>query len=160
MTAQQKGRELEDAKHIKDRVVYDSSDSDVILFSKALVRLCIRGRKLYQNNQQPERAETLFGNCEDIFTESISIAPETPDLYREFADLYLTTGKSLTKALPLAQKAVALEGSAANFHVLGQAYYKNSDLKSARWALEQALKRDPKNRAIRQTYHAVLEMTR
>jgi tetratricopeptide (TPR) repeat protein len=158
MTTQQKGQELEDAKNIKERVVYDSSDSDVVLFSKALIRLCVQAGVLYLNKQEPEEAKTLFNNSQDIFRKSITIAPENADLYREFADLYLTTGKNLSAALPLAQKGAALEGSAANFFVLGQAYYKNSNLEKALWAYEQALKLEPKNMAILKAYNSILQM--
>ena len=159
MTAIKKTRGLEDAEKQKDRVIFDTSDSDVLVFSKILVRLCVRGRALYLDNQQLDKAETLFKNSEDIFHESITIAPETADMYRECAEMYVTTGKNLSEALSLAQKALELEASAENYFVLGQAYYKNSDLQSALWALEQALKREPQNRAIRKTYNAIMEMT-
>ncbi|MBC8392102.1 MAG: hypothetical protein H8E17_05995 [Deltaproteobacteria bacterium] len=160
MVAVKKIQELENAKSKTDQVILDSSKNEVLIFSKGLVRLCNRGRTLYLDKQQPEKAETLFKNSEDIFKKSITIAPQTPDIYREFADLYLATEKKLSEALSLAQKASVLEASAENYFVLGRAYYKNSDLKSALWALEQALKREPNNSAIRNTYHAIVEMTR
>jgi tetratricopeptide (TPR) repeat protein len=128
-----------------------------LVFSKALVRLCYRGSTLYLDNQQPERGETLFKNSEDIFNESTTIAPNTADIYREFAYLYLTTGKNLDKALPLAQECVVLEPSAENFSVLGRAYYKNTQPEKALWALEQALKLEPQNKAIRQVYGSIKE---
>ncbi|MHC5182699.1 MAG: tetratricopeptide repeat protein [Planctomycetota bacterium] len=158
MTAVKKTRELKDATKKKDRVILDSSDSEVYVFSRVLARLCTRGRTLYLNQQKPEEAETIFSNAEDIFNQSVSIAPDTADIYREFANMYVTTGKNLNKALPLAQKSVALEGSVENFSTLGRAYYKNSDLEKALWAFEQALKQEPQNKAIRQAYNSIMEM--
>jgi len=157
LTAQKKSRDLEDARNQKDRIVLDSADSEVLVFSKALTRLCIRGRLLYRNKYQPEKGEKLFTRSEDIFTESISIAPETPDIYREFADMYVTTGKKLSEALPLAQKALELEASAENYFVLGRAFYRNLDTERSLWALEKALKLEPQNKAIRKAYGSIME---
>jgi tetratricopeptide (TPR) repeat protein len=157
LTAQKKIRDLEDAGNQKDRIVLDSTDSEVLVFSKALARLCIRGRLLYRNKYQPEKGEKLFTRSEDIFTESISIAPDAADIYREFADMYVTTGKKLSEALPLAQKALELEASAENYFVLGRAFYRQLDTGRALWALEQALKLEPQNQAIRQAYSSIME---
>ncbi|MHC4233128.1 MAG: tetratricopeptide repeat protein [Planctomycetota bacterium] len=157
ITAQIKSRDLEEAKNKADRVILDSTDSEVLVFSRALARLCIRGRTLYRDTQQPDRAQTLFSRSEDIFTEAITIAPEAGALYREYADMYLTTGKKLSEALPLAQQAVGLEASAENYFVLGRAYYRNLDTEKALRALEQGLKLEPTNRAMRQAYGAIME---
>ncbi|MHC4257433.1 MAG: tetratricopeptide repeat protein [Planctomycetota bacterium] len=157
ITAQIKSRDLEEAKNKADRVILDSTDSEVLVFSRALARLCIRGRTLYRDTQQPDKAQTLFSRSEDIFTEAITIAPEAGALYREYADMYLTTGKKLSEALPLAQQAVGLEASAENYFVLGRAYYRNLDTEKALRALEQGLKLEPTNRAMRQAYGAIME---
>lgn len=157
LTAHKKMQDLEDAKNKKDRVVLDSSDSEVLVFSKALARLCIRGRMLYLDKQKPEEAEKLFSNSEDIFNQSIGIAADTADLYREFANLYLSTGKNLPQALTLAQKGVTLEGSAENYYALGQAYSKNSDPQKAMSAFQRALEQEPRNMAIRRAYNSLKE---
>ena len=145
------------AKSQVDRLILDFTDSEVLVFSRALARLCIRGGTLYRENQQPEKTEELFNKAQDVFNESITIAPGAPDIYREFADMYLTTGNDLSGALPLAQKAVDLEASAENYLVLGRVYYRNLETEKALGALEQGLKLEPNNRAIRQAYGSIIE---
>ena len=96
-----------------------------------------------------------FDDAEQAFRKVIALAPRSPDGYRELARLYLKTGRELPQARQLAQKAVALEASAANYFVLGWAYHSNGDATNALPAVKRAIELDPGNANYRRLHAAI-----
>ncbi|MGA2066189.1 MAG: tetratricopeptide repeat protein [Thermoguttaceae bacterium] len=93
-----------------------------------------------------------FDAAEEAFRKVVQLAPQRADGYRELARLFLSTGRKLDEARSLAQTAVRLEPSAANFCLLGQACDKNGDLPGALSAMERATALAPGNDQYRRIY--------
>lgn len=97
-----------------------------------------------------------YGRAESAFKQMIELAPERSVGYRELARTYLQTRRQTGRALTLAQQAVALEPTAENQAVLGQAHHQNGDTDAALKALQRAVQLDPRN----QDYHRVYQQLR
>jgi tetratricopeptide (TPR) repeat protein len=108
-----------------------------------LSTLCVRGATLYRASGRTERAEQVLQEGRSAFEKAIDLAPEQPDLYREFARLYRLTGRRPSKAAQLAEQAVALEPSAQNYLSLGRAYQANAEDRKAISALRRAAELEP-----------------
>jgi tetratricopeptide (TPR) repeat protein len=93
--------------------------------------------------------------AEDAFRKVITLAPKSSVGYRELARFYLKTKKELPQAKVLAEKAVALEASAANYFVLSWACYENGDINNAFPAIKRAIVLDPKNSNYRLLYKLI-----
>ncbi|MHC4283525.1 MAG: tetratricopeptide repeat protein [Planctomycetota bacterium] len=93
-----------------------------------------------------------FDDAEEAFRELIKLAPENSSGYRELAWLYLNTKDSYDEARKLAEKAVKLETTAANYYLLACACEMNGDRTNALKAAEQATRLDPGNLEYKQTY--------
>jgi tetratricopeptide (TPR) repeat protein len=91
-----------------------------------------------------------FDEAEKAFQETIALSPEQAFGYRELARLYLRMNSRLAEARKLAERAVALEGSALNYFVLSWACDMNGDTASALMAIEHAIKLEPGNPKYKQ----------
>jgi len=96
-----------------------------------------------------------FADAKKAFQTAVTLAPKFSGGYRELAQLYLKTGTKFSEALKLAEKAVALEETAANYFILSWAYDKNGDVASARSALKRATQLDPDNLEYRRMYELI-----
>lgn len=96
-----------------------------------------------------------FADAEAAFAKAITLAPETSAPYRYLAQLYLETDTKLPQAKELAEKAVALEPTAANYFILCWACDRNADTDSALSAIKKALELDPDNPRYRQMYELI-----
>ena len=96
-----------------------------------------------------------FDDAEAAFNTVIRLTPKRPDGYRELAGLYLKTGKNIRQARQLAEKAVALQPSAANYYTLGWACNANGDRTAALTAAQQALTIEPDNPIYQSLYKRV-----
>jgi tetratricopeptide (TPR) repeat protein len=107
--------------------------------------------RLYVLSNRFEAAEkTLQGVCQR--------APEDPAGYAALAQLYLDTGRKLTEALSLAQKAVQLAPKVAGHCVrLGAICERNQDWKGAVAAMTQAVDLEPENLQYRQMFELLKE---
>ncbi len=86
-------------------------------------------------------------DAEAAFRAMVKLAPAKAAGYRELARVYLKRGKDLAQARRLAEKALALEASAANYFILGWAYDATGNSAMALPALRQAVALDPGNQA-------------
>ena len=96
-----------------------------------------------------------FDDAEEALREVIKLAPEDSSGYRELAFLYLGTKRSYREAKKLAEKAVKLEKTAANYYVLTCACDMNGDRTNALKAAEQAIQLDPDNEEYKQIYQRI-----
>ncbi|UCG59603.1 MAG: tetratricopeptide repeat protein, partial [Phycisphaerales bacterium] len=96
-----------------------------------------------------------FADAEEAFGRVIALTPESSSGYRSLAQLYLDMDRELPKARELAERAVVLEASAANYFVLGWACDENGDRDSAISAVKRALELDPGNPKYRQVYEHI-----
>jgi tetratricopeptide (TPR) repeat protein len=117
--------------------------------------LCLRGNSLYKTTRDIPRSREILLKGEQAFLTATSLAPEDPDLNREFARLYLGSGFKLDKACQLAEEAVRLDKSAINYYTYGIALHENGDVPKALSALEKAAELDPTNRQYRRAYHEI-----
>jgi len=117
---------------------------------QAALTLFERARRLDPNNplfylnigtlhnymKRPDQAEATLKEAIDRF-------PEHALVYAELARFYLRIHSNLPTSKSLAQRAVTLEPSAANYFVLGRACEANGDISGAAQAIEQALALEP-----------------
>jgi tetratricopeptide (TPR) repeat protein len=96
-----------------------------------------------------------FDDAEAAFNTVIRLTPKSSNGYRELAGLYLKTGKKILQARQLAEKAVALQPSAANYYILGWARNSNGDKAAALSAAKQALALEPGNPIYQSLYKRV-----
>ncbi len=96
-----------------------------------------------------------FDDAEAAFNTVIRLTPERANGYRELAGLYLKIGKNISKARQLAEKAVTIQPSAANYYVLGWACNSNGDRAAALAAAKQALTIEPDNQIYQSLYKRV-----
>ena len=135
--------------------VHETLEAELDVFPGVLSQLCVRGSVLYQSKGDAEKAYALFSKGEQVFQEALSVDSNQPDIYREFASLYIETNHKPDEAIKLAEKAVALKESAKNYFILGHAYHVNSDLTKTLSAMKKAVKLDPKNVRYRQIYNKI-----
>ena len=93
-----------------------------------------------------------FDAAEAAFRKVMELAPRQVEAYQALATVYLKTGRELREARSLAETAVRLQPSAANFRLLGEACDKNGDGQGALSAIERAIGLDPNNDQYRQIY--------
>jgi protein O-GlcNAc transferase len=96
-----------------------------------------------------------FDAAEEAFRRAIALAPKSSDGYRELATLYLQMGKMVPQARALAEKAVALEPTAANYSVLSWACDKNGDTANALSAIKRAVELEPNNQRYQRIYQLI-----
>ena len=96
-----------------------------------------------------------FDDAEEAFRKVIKLAPENSSGYRELAWLYLNTKNSYDEARKLAEEAVKLEKTAANYYLLACACEMNGDRTNALKAAEQAIQLDPGNMEYKQAYQQI-----
>ena len=77
------------------------------------------------------------------------------DGYRELARLYLQTRKNTAQARQLAEKALALEASAANYFMLAWACTVGGDNTAALPAVRRALELEPENPDCQRLYRMI-----
>jgi tetratricopeptide (TPR) repeat protein len=94
----------------------------------------------------------MFDDAEEAFRKVIKLAPEESSGYCELAWLYLNTKKSFDQARKLAEKALKLETTAANYYLLTCACEMTGDRTNALKSIEQAIQLDPDNVEYKQTY--------
>ena len=97
----------------------------------------------------------LFDDAEEAFGKVITLAPRQSAGYRELAGLYLKTGKKFPQARQLAEKAVALEATAANYFLLSWACDENGDTVNALSAIKRAVKLAPGNQQYLRYYNLI-----
>jgi len=97
----------------------------------------------------------LFDDAEEAFRKVITLAPQQSAGYRELALLYLKIGEKLPQAMQLAEKAVALEATAANYFVLSWACVKNGDNAKAFPAIKRAVELEPGNTQYLRLYKLI-----
>lgn len=129
--------------------------------------------KLYQDSNQPSKTLQMYKKISEIQPESslpylvigmlsaqlkqydesekaflrlIKLEPNKTDGYRELARVYLKTNKNLPQARYLAEQAVALKKSGANYFILSWACYSNRDIPKALVSIQHALKLEPGNK--------------
>lgn len=83
--------------------------------------------------------------AEEAFTRLIELAPQRVEGYAALADLYLQTGRKLSKATELAQRAVKLQPDAENYFLLSEACARYGDRGGAKQAIARAIELDPHN---------------
>jgi tetratricopeptide (TPR) repeat protein len=88
--------------------------------------------------KRPERAESLLKEAVGRFQENALV-------HAELARFYLHTRTNLPASQLLAQRAAALDPSAAHLFVLGRACAANGNLDGAAKAIEHAIALDPNN---------------
>jgi protein O-GlcNAc transferase len=93
-----------------------------------------------------------FGDAEKALKKAIGVAPDLSWGYRDLAQLYLRTHKNFSEARGLAEKAVELEPSAANYNVLGWALFVNGQVEASLAAMRHAIELDPDNAEYRRRY--------
>ncbi|UCG59539.1 MAG: tetratricopeptide repeat protein, partial [Phycisphaerales bacterium] len=98
-----------------------------------------------------------FDDAEEAFRKVIAMAPGDSNAYRHLAHLYLRTDTKLAQAKQLAEKAIALEATAANYFVLSLACNKNGDTAGALSAIKRALELEPNNPQCRRLYELILQ---
>jgi len=91
-------------------------------------------------------------DAEEAFRKVISLAPKSSDGYRELAQLYLKSDIKLDEAKKLAEQAVKLEPTAANYMALSRACDKNGDTAGAISAAKRAVELEPSNPIYQQIY--------
>jgi tetratricopeptide (TPR) repeat protein len=117
--------------------------------------LCLRGISLYKTTRDIPRSREILLKGEQAFLTATSLAPEDPDLKREFARLYSGSGFKLDKACQLAEEAIRLDTSAKNYYTYGIALRKTGAVSKAVSALEKASELEPNNREYRRAYHEI-----
>ena len=96
-----------------------------------------------------------FPESEAAFRKAIALAPKRSEGYRELARLYLKFGRNFAQARQLAEKALALEKTAANYFILGWACYQNGDFAAAYPAVKRAMELEPGNKQYPKLYEVV-----
>ncbi len=96
-----------------------------------------------------------FSEAEKALREAIGFAPESSWAYRDLARLYLHKNKNVREAKALAEKAAELEPSAANYDILGWAFYANREVAASLSAIQRAMELDPTNPAYKRRYEQI-----
>jgi len=98
-----------------------------------------------------------YVDAEKAFRKVITLTPESSAGYRSLAQIYLETQRNLPAARELAEQAVALEATAANYFVLSWACNKNGDTANAFSAMKRAVELEPQNPRYQQTLRLIKE---
>jgi tetratricopeptide (TPR) repeat protein len=97
-----------------------------------------------------------FADAETALKEALTAAPDEANAMRDLARLYLRARVNLPEARTLAERAAALEPSAANLSVLSRACHMNGDRPQALALLKRAVDLEPANEEYRTTYARML----
>lgn len=171
-TYRDQGKISEAEKRLKDAVGLDPNNT-VCLFELAA---------LYNTHGAPEKALLLFermaqtqpdyhmsyymmgilhahlghfDEAEAAFNTMIRLTPQASDGYRELARLYLKNGRKIAQARQLAEKALTLQTSAANYFMFGWACNENGDKVNALPAIKRAIELEPTNEQYQRFYKEI-----
>lgn len=86
-----------------------------------------------------------FDQAEQALKKACELAPRQPDGYRALVRLYLSSNRKISEAASLAETAVELAPTAANYVLLSAARGRNGDLAGALAAVDHAVKLEPDN---------------
>ena len=95
--------------------------------------------------------------AEKEFKGVLELEPKQAEALHNLARLYLARGRELPEALALCQRLVSLEPKAANYDLLGWAFFANGRTNEALTAAAQAVAKDPTNTVYRERYRRVSE---
>jgi len=95
--------------------------------------------------------------AEAPFQRVIELAPQDADGYTALAQVHMLLGKNAEKANELAQTAVKLEATAANYFVLAATCERMKDLSGAKSALKHAIELDPADPIYQEAYEKLKE---
>lgn len=101
--------------------------------------------QLYTHMGQPAQAER-------IFIQTIRDFPDYALGYVELARLYLSAQKNLKRTIGLAQRAVDLQPSAGNYHLLSWTHMVNQQFPQAMQAVQKAMVLAPNNKKYQMHY--------
>jgi tetratricopeptide (TPR) repeat protein len=104
--------------------------------------------QLYTHMGQPAQAERRF-------TKTIKDFPDYALGYVELVRLYLTAQKNVTKTIGLAQRAVDLQPSAGNYHLLSWTHLVNGQHPQAIQAIQKAMALAPNNKKFQIHYEQI-----
>jgi tetratricopeptide (TPR) repeat protein len=93
--------------------------------------------------------------AEAAFRKAIDVAPKRSEGYVAAALFCLQTGRKLPEARALAQKAVELDPTPANYFLLGLACFRNGDSPAALTAIRRAMDLDPGSSRYREAYQEI-----
>jgi len=93
-----------------------------------------------------------FDAAEAALQKAMELAPRQVETYQALAGVYLKTGRKLPEARSLAETAVRLQPTAANYRLLAEACDKNGDGQGALSAMERAIALEPNNDQYRRIY--------
>lgn len=96
-----------------------------------------------------------FKEAVHAFQRAIETDPDLPDAYNNLAWLYADLNINLAKAVPLAEKAVALNPTASNLDTLAYAHYKNKNFSEAEQVIRRALDIDPNKDSYRELLRSI-----
>jgi len=119
-------------------------------------RLTPNDPRVFTNIARVATHLNLHTKAEAALRRVIALAPQKSAGYRELAYLLLQTGQNLPEALKLAQQALFLEPTAANYSAHSRACEANGDSVGALDSLERAVALEPDN----QTYRRALDTLR
>ncbi|MBW8002166.1 MAG: tetratricopeptide repeat protein [Planctomycetes bacterium] len=148
------------AEKNKLAVIDMSSNVELKAFPEIMAGLCLRGSELYGAHNKTKKSEKLLAQGKEALRKAITIYSKQSDIYRELGFLYLVTNSNLSDARELAEKAVALEGSAKNYFVLSLICDRNFDRTNAIIAIRKALELEPGNGMYRQKYNEMKKRKR
>ncbi len=103
---------------------------------------------LYARLNQFDQAEAAFQNI-------CMVAPRNALGYSALAELYLGAGRKLDQAERLAEKAIALRGSAKDYFLLGTICKETGNMDRARSLLKKALEQQPNNPLFKRAYDSL-----
>ena len=83
------------------------------------------------------------------FTQAIAVDKNSADAHNNLAWLYATQGEQLTRAIELAERAVAIDENASRLDTLAYAYYRNGAYPEAEQAISRAIDLEPNNTAYK-----------
>jgi len=104
--------------------------------------------QLYIHLGQPAQAERMYMQTVENF-------PDYALGYVELVRLYLTAQKNLPKTIGLAQRAVALQASAGNYHLLSWTHMVNDQFPQAILAIQKAMALAPNNKKYEMHYEQI-----
>lgn len=99
----------------------------------------------------------LYDAAEEAVRKGLALAPDSATAHLSLVRLLLFRSRMLPEAQTLARRLVELEPTVEHCGLLAEACRRNGDLAGARAAIEQAMKLDPGNEAIKAAYRQLLE---
>ena len=90
-----------------------------------------------------------------MYMQTVENFPDYALGYVELVRLYLTAQKNLPKTIGLAQRAVALQASAGNYHLLSWTHMGNDQFPQAILAIQKAMALAPNNKKYEMHYEQI-----